>query len=89
MSTGPAPGSYGKSLSDFERKAMEARKIKMRQPAHKEAVPFGTSGGRFTKAPNAEFAAAPGSYDFQDTLANQLKKKLVSRNGAFGSTAKR
>eukprot|EP00520_Triparma_pacifica_P017952 CAMPEP_0118649828 /NCGR_PEP_ID=MMETSP0785-20121206/9914_1 /TAXON_ID=91992 /ORGANISM="Bolidomonas pacifica, Strain CCMP 1866" /LENGTH=582 /DNA_ID=CAMNT_0006542147 /DNA_START=74 /DNA_END=1819 /DNA_ORIENTATION=+ len=88
-SIGPAPGSYGKPLSDFERKAMEARKLKMRQPAHKEAVPFGTSGGRFTKAHNADFAAAPGSYDFQDTLANQLKKKLVSRNGAFGSTAKR
>jgi len=89
QASGPAPGSYGKPVSDFERKAMEAKKVKMRQPAHKQAVPFGTSGNRFTRAYNADFAAAPGSYEFQDTLANQLKKKLVSRNGAFGSTAKR
>ena len=28
---GPSPGSYGKPVSDFERRAMEARKMKMRQ----------------------------------------------------------
>ncbi|GMH62633.1 hypothetical protein TL16_g03520 [Triparma laevis f. inornata] len=87
-SIGPSPGTYSKPVSDFERRAMEARKVRMRQPGHKEPTPFGTSGQRF-RAERNDVGAAPGSYEFNDSMAKELQKKLVSRNGAFGSSSKR
>ena len=86
--SGPSPGSYGKPISDFERRAMEARKMKLRQPAHKQPTPFGTSSQRFKRKGNG-VGASPGSYEFNDTMVKELEKKLVSRNGAFGSSSKR
>ena len=58
------------------------------QPSHKKPTPFGTSSQRFTQNGNG-VGASPGSYEINDTMAKELEKKLVSRNGAFGSSSKR
>ena len=88
---GPSPGSYGQPLSDFERRAMEARKSQVRynsNAGNKQPVPFGTSGTRFTQKYDTG-GAAPGSYDFTGGMVDELKQKLVGRSGAFGSSSKR
>jgi len=85
----PGPGFYGRPMSDFERRSLEARKQKLRQPNHREAVPFLSSGQRFVSSKNNQFGSAPGSYEFPGTMASEIKKKLTSRVGAFGTTSKR
>lgn len=75
----PGPGYYCQPISDFERKSLDARKQKLRQPNHRDPIPFLSSGKRFTRNKNNQFNNDPGSYDLPSTLSQDLKKKLTSR----------
>ena len=53
-------------------------------------MPFNCSGARFNAAQAGGGGdAAPGSYEYNYSLASEIDKKIVSRTGVFGSTSKR
>eukprot|EP00741_Cyanophora_paradoxa_P009334 tig00000144_g9042.t1 len=78
----PGPGAYG-----------DPKQALLERPV---APPFNSSTGRFGPDSAAERVAAvaapgPGAYDEYDArgMASDVQRKVVGRNGAFGSTAKR